>query len=97
MAELVRLRARHTHLYPGARLALAADDAAPRAGSDVAIEFADSGRAAAHVAAADGDRLSVDVAAHRTARGTPIEPKRWLLEPVAASEPPQYRIVRREA
>lgn len=72
------LRASHTHLYPGALLGAA--DALPHAGQRLLIEFADLGSAATRVEAADGAQLTLAVNSHRTARGTAVSAKRWLVD-----------------
>ncbi len=78
------LRAGHTHLYPGARLR--AEGLSLRRGQGLSIEFADLGAAAARVESVDHGRATLAVSAHRTARGTQIVAKRWLIEAVAAGE-----------
>lgn len=78
------LRAGHTHLYPGARLRAAT--AALRRGSRVHIEFSDLASAAALIETAGAARATLAVDAYRTARGTVIAAKRWLLERPVGSD-----------
>lgn len=86
------LRASHTHLYPGARLR--GDDLAPRRGQPLSIEFSDLGAAEARIETVTGVRLTLVVGPHRTAKGTPIEAKRWLVD---ASTQGEWRLLRRLA
>jgi hypothetical protein len=85
-----QLRATHTHLYPGARLLGALP--ALRRGQRLAIAFADLGHADARVEQFDAAGLTLAVAAHRTARGTPVAPRCWLLQPLDAQT---WRVARR--
>lgn len=85
------LRAAHTHLYAGARL-LADGPLASRTG--VTVVYADLASAPARVERLDGGRLQLIVGPHRTARGTSVAAKRWLVEPIAAV-PSAWRVVRR--
>ena len=65
-----RLFARHTHLYPGARLS------APEGpGGPVELEFTDG-----TVVGARLDRTRLEVAAYETAAGTAIPPRQWAVE-----------------
>ncbi len=50
-----------------------------RAGDRIEIVFADDGRALAEVVE-NGATIVLAVAAHRTARGTEVAARRWLLE-----------------
>ncbi|MBL8361725.1 MAG: hypothetical protein JNN18_14620 [Rubrivivax sp.] len=95
------LRAAHTHLYPGARLQA---DGPLTAGAGLVVVFADHGSAGARVERVEDGRVTLAVAAHRTARGTLVEAKRWLLTWQAgplqapAATPascPTWRVVRR--
>ena len=86
----LRLRATHTHLYPGAVLR---DDGHPlRRGQALRIEFADLGSAAARVQSCSAGRVLLAVDAHRTARGTQVAARRWLIEAGADGE---WRVRRR--
>ncbi len=78
----------HTHLYPGARLR----GSGLRHGQDLRIEFADLGSAVARVESAEQGRAILAVDAHRTARGTVVTAKRWLVEPMLDGE---WRVMRR--
>jgi hypothetical protein len=77
---LWRFEASNTHLYPGARLQLTETDGWPAVADAVQVCFADCGVASGHVAAIDGPRLCLDLQGYRTARGTAVAPKRWILE-----------------
>jgi len=90
----MRLRATHTHLYPGARLRVQEGAAELRKGDTVTIEFADMQVARAKVAATRDGRVELAVASHRTGKGTAIAAKRWLVE-ASEREGAGYRIVRR--
>lgn len=90
------LHAAHTHLYPGARLKA---DAPLTAGAGLTVVFADLGSAHARVQGVEGDRIALSVGSYRTARGTNVAAKSWLLEPVpaGAAPGPTWRLVRRLA
>lgn len=93
--RVLRLRATNTHLYPGARLALAEPGDAPRKSDRAVIEFADGEAAQATVIAATPDaRIELAVEGHRTGRGTTIAAKRWLAERIDGSDG-HYRVIRR--
>ncbi|HZT55981.1 MAG TPA: hypothetical protein VFA35_07130 [Burkholderiaceae bacterium] len=81
--ELWRLRATNTHLYPGAALAFAGKEAASAAlgpGDQVLVEFADQGVAQGIVVGGGvGDPAVVQFGAHLTAKGTTVQPARWVL------------------
>lgn len=66
----MELEAGHTHLYPGAT----GHADGPFRDGPVTVAFADGVRVAGRLA---GDRLAV--AAHRTARGTAIAEKAWVI------------------
>ncbi|MBK0397622.1 hypothetical protein H0I76_00330 [Limibaculum sp. M0105] len=71
----VVLEAGHSHLYPGAKLGGAAP---PATETDCLVLFADGAQAGGRVAPADGGwRLAIG--AYRTARGTAIAAKGWLI------------------
>jgi hypothetical protein len=96
--SFVRLRTGNTHLYPGARLFLEVDETPPTAGDALRIEFADLGVAQGRAAAAPGapDRLAFHMAVHRTARGTTVPARSWIVEPVNdAPDRASHRIVGR--
>lgn len=75
-AAAVVLRAANTHLYPGARLAASAP---LKRGARVTIEFADLGAAAARVERCGAGAATLAVEVHRTAAGTLVAARRWLL------------------
>ncbi|MCU4655056.1 hypothetical protein N8I71_19620 [Roseibacterium sp. SDUM158016] len=64
------LAATHSHLYPGAR----GTAGAPLGDGPVSLTFADGTRVAGRLT---GDRLTID--AHRTAKGTSIPLKTWVI------------------
>ncbi|RJL19201.1 hypothetical protein [Paracoccus siganidrum] len=65
-----------SHAYPGCRADLPGDP--PAAGTDVVLSFADGIEAPGRLSpTAEGLRLVI--ASYRTAAGTPIAPKAWLL------------------
>jgi hypothetical protein len=66
------LTATHSHLYPGARGSAAE---ALRDGA-VMLSFADGTRVPGRL---QGERLMLE--AHRTAKGTRIAPKTWIIAP----------------
>lgn len=99
------LRAAHTHLYPGARLQA---HGPLTAGAGLVVVFADLGSAGARVEGVEAGRVTLAVGGHRTARGTAVAARRWLLEPVPVATPhttpsttpapgPAWRVVRRLA
>jgi hypothetical protein len=76
------LSAHHSHLYPGAT----GRSDAPLRDGPVALTFADGTRAPGTL---DGNRLRL--AAHRTAKGTAIAAKTWVI--AAAPPGPDGRVV----
>jgi hypothetical protein len=93
---VIRFRASHTHLDPGARLALVDGSSAPRKGARAEIEFADRVVAKASIAAAGtGKPIEFDVESYRTRSGTMIEVKRWLAVRDDEREAAAFRVVRR--
>lgn len=88
------LRAAHTHLYPGARLQA---DGPLAEGAGFTLVFADLGSASARVQRVDGELAALSVGGYRTARGTNVAAKRWLLEPgpASAASGRTWRVVRR--
>jgi hypothetical protein len=88
MTAPLELGATHSHLYPGAR----GHAAAPLRDGPVALTFADGVRVTGDLW---GDRLTL--AAHRTAKGTEIPEKSWVI----ATAPPEpdgrvpFRVVAR--
>ncbi len=90
------LRAAHTHLYSGARLQA---DGPLTAGAALTVVFADLASAHARVHGVEGERVALSVGSYRTARGTNVAAKRWLLEPRrdCAAPSPTWQVVRRLA
>lgn len=91
MEELAALRTERTHLFVGALLAR--EETTTAETGHVVLLFGDGERAEAHLVAAD-DRLLLRVDAHRTAAGTAIPAKTWLLAPGTDGT---LRVVRRRA
>lgn len=91
----VVLRAAHTHLYPGARLAASGP---LERGARVTIEFADLRFAAARVEHCAEGKATLAVQAHRTARGTLVAARRWWLAAPAVKDEARgesWRVARR--
>ncbi len=84
MTEARVLRARGSHLYPGARVAL--EGGVPEAPGPCLVEFADGSAAAGEIAPERDERLRLATAPYRTAAGTAIPENRWLLERGGAGE-----------
>jgi len=88
------LHATHTHLYPGHQgkisgLALIAD---MPAGDDCLVEFSDGTAASARIARSEkGWLLYTD--AYRTAAGTDIAKKVWLVGLAKNGNHPEFRII----
>ena len=93
MADPVTLTARSSHLYPGARLALAGGPPAGDAALRCAVEFSDGALGLGELRLTGGGSAVLAVGAYRTAAGTMIEDKSWLLEVEETGE--TFRIVRR--
>ena len=77
----MRIAFHDTHAYPGCR-ATTSDDPASSSGRAEA-EFSDGPVVAASFARLESGELLVRIAAYRTARGTTIPAKRWILRHVA--------------
>jgi hypothetical protein len=71
------LRAAHSHIFPGAWLTF---DRPPEPPEEVMVAFSDGVEAPARLERMGGPRLMLDVAAHVTARGTPMPARPWLVE-----------------
>lgn len=84
----MRIALHHTHAYPGCR-ATVTDTADATA---VEAEFSDGVRVPAHVLHAAAGAMTVAIDACRTARGTAIPARRWLLRRVAGED---WKVVRR--
>ncbi len=89
------LHATHTHLYPGHRgkisgLARIAD---LQAGADCLVEFSD-GTAASAILSGSADGWLLDTGAYRTAAGTDIAQKRWLIRLAEVDGSVEFRIVK---
>lgn len=97
------LVAANTHLYPGARLRLAANANAAaqpawRAGEALLLEFSDGVVVPAALRRALADEIDIGVQAYRTASGTRIPPKNWRLRwlpPDDAAELAALKVVSR--
>jgi hypothetical protein len=89
MAEARVLRARGSHLYPGARTVL--EGGVPEAPGPCLVEFADGAAATGEIAPERDGRLRLGTAPYRTGAGTAIPGKQWLLEP---GGPCGWRVVR---
>ena len=74
------LQATHTHLYPGhrGRISGLAQLADLRSGGDCLVAFSDGSATPARMHKA-GNAWLLDTAAYRTAAGTDIAAKRWLV------------------
>jgi hypothetical protein len=74
------LEATHTHLYPGhrGRISGPAQIADLRTGGDCLVEFSDGSAVPARISKSGNDWL-LDTDAYRTAAGTHIVKKRWLV------------------
>ena len=92
----VILEASHTHLYPGHRGKISglAGIAELQPGRDCLVEFSDGSATAARISRSGGDwRLATD--AYRTAAGTEIGEKNWLLRLREAGDRVEFRILGR--
>ncbi len=90
MTDGLVLRARGSHLYPGARVV--PEGGAPERATPCIVEFADGSAAMGEVAPAGEGRMLLATAPYHTAAGTEIPAKRWLLQPGAAGE---WQVARR--
>lgn len=88
------LRATHTHLYPGhrGRVCGIARIADPGASGECLVEFSDGSAAAASLSR-QRDQWRLDTEAYRTAAGTDIPAKRWVLRLREGSAGVEFRIV----
>ncbi len=84
------VRAHGSHLYPGAQVTL--EGRVPEMAAPCLVEFADGAVAAGSLAPGDAAGAILETAPYRTAAGTAIPEKRWLLAPGPADE---WRVVRR--
>ena len=90
------LEATHTHLYPGHRGRISGLDriADLSSGMDCLVEFSDGSATPAKVSRSAGDwRLGTD--AYRTAAGTNIPARVWLVRLEEDGEAVRFRILRR--
>lgn len=89
------LLATHTHLYPGhrGRISGLAQIADLGKGRDCLVEFSDGAVAAARISRALNDWL-LDTKAYRTAAGTDIGQKRWLVRLQEGGGEPAFLIVK---
>jgi hypothetical protein len=77
----VRIAFHHTHAYPGCRATVRDDPVS--SGGPAEAEFSDGPVVAATFARLEAGELLVRIAAYRTARGTRIPAKGWILRHVA--------------
>jgi len=75
----LRFQLSHTHAYPGCRVTIAEEDNQ----DENLVEFSD-GVIAACRHLREGTAIVLTIAAYRTARGTDIGEKSWILLPDAA-------------
>ena len=88
------LRAGASHLYPGATGTLSGP--APEAAAACLVEFADGGVAFATLVPAEGGHV-LATEAYRTARGTRILAKRWVIAVTGDPAERRFRVLRRAA
>ncbi len=84
----MRIAFHHTHVYPGCRVTVAGE----AGGAFAEAELSDGVVVPATAAALGPDELLVKLAAHRTARGTAIVAKDWILRRVGGEA---WKVVRR--
>jgi hypothetical protein len=85
----MRLSFHHTHAYPGCRVTIADEnDDSVR----IEAEFSDGALPGVSVDRLGADELSVEIDAYRTARGTAIPAKRWILRRIAGDS---WKVARR--
>ncbi len=90
------LEATHTHLYPGHRGKISglAQIADMQAGGDCLVEFSDGSATPARISKSeDGWQLCTD--AYRTAAGTDISAKRWLVCLEEDGDHVEFRILKK--
>ena len=95
MLAAMILQATHTHLYPGYRGKVAglAQVSDLQAGGDCLVEFADGSVAPARISESkDGWQLRTD--AYRTAAGTDIAEKCWLVYLAEDGDHVEFRILK---
>jgi hypothetical protein len=88
--------ATHTHLYPGHRGKVSGLEriADLQSGRDCLVEFADGTAAAAAISKAGNEwRLVTD--AYRTAAGTDIAEKQWIVRLLEARDRIEFRVLER--
>ena len=90
------LQAAHTHLYPGLRGEIfgPAPVADRSANADCLVEFIDGSAAPATISPAADDWL-LATAAYRSAAGTDIAAKRWLVRIEEVAGRRQFRILKK--
>ena len=88
------LQATHTHLYPGHRGKISgpAQIADLQTGSDCQVEFSDGAVASARLSRFEDD-WHLHTSAYRTAAGTDIAAKHWLIELKQEGERVVFRIL----
>lgn len=90
------LAATHTHLYPGHRGKVSGLEQIVdlQSGRDCLVEFVDGTAAAAAISKAGNDwRLVTD--AYRTAAGTDVAKKQWILRLLEVGDRIEFRILKR--
>ncbi len=88
----------HTHLYPGLRGEISglARLGEVRPGSDCMVAFSDGSLATARISDSEVGWL-LRTNGYRTAAGTDIEPKCWLIRVAAEGDRVRFRVVRKVA
>ncbi len=90
------LHATHTHLYPGQRGTISAIDALSDLPSNTKclVEFGDGSAANATISSHDGD-WRLHTSSYRTAAGTDIPNRRWLVRIEQDAGRLRFRILRK--
>ncbi|MGC4028448.1 MAG: hypothetical protein QM696_06230 [Steroidobacteraceae bacterium] len=84
---LAAVRFTHTHAYPGAHCTIS-----PSSEGQILIEFSDASHAAGVLQQQTQDELRLEAGAYRTASGTEIDAKNWLLRRESGD---RWRVVKR--
>ena len=92
------LEATHTHLYPGhrGRISGLGRIAELSSGGDCLVEFSDGSATPAKISRSAGD-WRLDTGAYRTAAGTDIPARSWLIRFEEGGDEAGFRILRRAA
>lgn len=93
---MVTLQASHTHFYPGhgGRIAGLAKIADLLTDGDCLVEFVDGSAAAGRISES-GNEWLLDTGAYRTAAGTDIAARRWLVRLTQDEDQVKFRIIRK--